>query len=260
MDFVSGLDDIQPFDTVQIDGSCSTPAQGSSNLITSYAWNIDSKPVGSDAEFRNGLPADRAELPVNFAGHYCLSLDVTDTEGIRSCVPATQCFDVLPREDLTVQLVWDTNFADLDLHIVGDGGTPFTHESDAYFSNRHPTPADCAQGAAVCSWVDDAEQNPNLDHDDAEGYGPESTSIVHPAPGSHWRAFVHYWNKQTDQDPRTTATVRVFQYGQQIMEVSFVFEDDQQLWQALDIVWPQEQGAPATISQIGVVEPFLRPF
>ena len=93
-----------------------------------------------------------------------------------------------------------------------------------------------------------------------EGYGPENVNIVHPAPNSHWQVKVHYWNKQTDGDARTLATVRVFVYGQQMMEVPFTFEDDEVIWDAVDIVWPEVQGDPAALSQIGTTTPFPRPF
>ena len=72
--------------------------------------------------------------------------------------------------------------------------------------------------------------------------------------------LVHYWNKQTDGDARTTATVRIFVYGSQVMEVARTFESDEQLWQALDITWSDTLGGPATLSQVGTVQPFSRPF
>ena len=120
-----------------------------------------------------------------------------------------------------------------------------------YFSNREPVGA---------PWSDDPAQNPRLDVDDDGGYGPENTNVVHPAPNARFTAYVHYWRAQTDGDPRTTATLRVYVYGQQVIEVARTFEGDEQLWEALDIDWPAIQGAPATISQVGQVTPFPRPF
>ncbi len=256
---VDGIDGIQPFDTVRLDGGCSTVPEGANTSIEAYQWTLSQQPLGSTTTL-SSLTDSRVELPVDLAGNYCVNLTVTDTAGAHSCAPASQCFQAVPTEDLHIQLVWDSPTADLDLHLVGDGGDPFKHESDCYFSNRHPTPDDCPANASRCSWVDNADQNPNLDHDDNDGYGPENTNIVHPAPGSHWRIFVHYWNAQTDGDPRVTATVRVFVYGQQVLELQQVFENDQTLWQAVDIVWPEVEGDPARVSQIGNVTPFPRPF
>lgn len=251
IELVDDPEAIEPFDTVRIDGRCSSPAgEGAGPPIEAYEWTLDQRPVGSTAELTSAS-ADRTELPVDLAGRYCVRLQTFDADDIRSCGPAVQCFDVVPTEELLVQLVWDHPDADLDLHMVRDGGEVFTHEGDVYFSNRQPVGA---------PWSDVIDENPNLDHDDNRGYGPENVNIVAPAAGSRWRLFVHYWNSQTDGSARTEATVRVFVYGQQVIEVSRTFEDDEQLWQALDITWPQEEGGPAAISQIGVVEDFARPF
>lgn len=251
IELVDGAEGLEPFDTALIDGRCSMPAgEGAGPPIEAYQWTLEQRPVGSTAELTSET-ADRTELPVDLAGRYCVRLQTVDAENIRSCEPAVQCFDVVPSEELLVQLVWDHETADLDLHMVRGGGEVFTHEGDAYFSNRHPVGA---------PWSDNPDENPNLDHDDARGYGPENMNIVAPAAGSQWRVFVHYWNQQTDGSPRTQATVRVFVYGQQVIEVSRTFENEQQLWQALDITWPQEEGGAASISQVGIVEDFPRPF
>jgi hypothetical protein len=249
---VDGAEGIEPFDVVRIDGRDSIPAGGVGvgPGIEEYAWTIEQRPIGSTA-ILSSETADRVELPVDLAGRYVVTLEVTDSEGVRSCEPASVTFDVVPSEELLVQLVWDHATADLDLHMLRDGSEPFTHEGDVYFSNREPVGA---------PWSDDPAENPNLDHDDSRGYGPENINIVHPAAGSHWTLLVHYWNKQTDGSARTTATVRVFVYGQQVIEITRTFEEDQQLWKALDITWPDVEGDPASLSQIGVVEPFPRPF
>jgi hypothetical protein len=244
-------DSIEPFDTVRVDGRSSVPSggPGTDPAIEEYQWSLVQRPIGSVSVIED--LGNRMELPVEVAGTYVVQLHVIDAIGVRSCEPSLVEINVVPTEELLVQLVWDHDTADLDLHTVRAGGVVFNHDSDVYFSNRAP---------AGAPWSDVPEENPVLDHDDNRGYGPENMHIVAPAAGSRWRIFVHYWNKQTDRSPRTQATVRVFVYGQQVIEVSRTFEDDQQLWQALDITWPQEEGGPASISQIGVIEPFTRPF
>ena len=180
-----------------------------------------------------------------------MSLNVFDGDGIRSCTPATVTINVVPTEDLVVQLVWDHADADLDLHMLREGGQVFTHEGDCYFSNRAPVGA---------PWSDNPDENPELDHDDDEGYGPENMNIKRPAPGSRFTLLVHYWNKQTDGSAITDATVRVFAYGQQVIELTRTFEDDQQMWTALEIEWPTEPLAAPGLSQVGSIQPFARPF
>jgi hypothetical protein len=245
--FLDPIDAVEPFDTVRMVGTDSVPA---STAIETYEWSLAQKPVGSVTVI---APADQsfAELGVDLAGAYVVSLTVYDLDGIRSCAPATATINVVPTEDLVVQLVWEHEDADLDLHLVREGGTVFTHDDDCYFSNREP---------AGAPWSDNPDENPVLDHDDDEGYGPENLNIKHPAAGSHWTLLVHYWNKKTDQSPRVDATVRIFAYGQQVLELTRTFEDDQQLWTAAEIDWSSVPLELPELSQVGTITPFARPF
>ena len=54
--------------------------------------------------------------------------------------------------------------------------------------------------------------------------------------------------------------MRVFAYGRQAIEVTQQFEADEQMWQALEIVWAADPLAPPTLSQLGQIDPFVRPF
>jgi hypothetical protein len=261
---VDGEVQIEPFDTVRIDGRDSLPGTPGSFIPPppdGYEWTLLVRPVGSTAVLSSST-AERTELTVDLAGFYQVQLDVfaadparQESPPIRSCAPALVDINVVPREDLHVQLVWNHPTADFDLHLMQGGGTPFTHETDCYFSNRHPE-----GGLENPTWSSNPDENPDLDVDDDEGYGPENINLVHPAPGSRWVVLVHYWNKQTPGDPTAEATVRLFVFGQQTVELTQVFEDDQQLWRAVEIVWATDPLAPPAVSQLGVIEPFVRPF
>jgi hypothetical protein len=246
---VDAIDTLEPLDTIRVDGSTSTPA-GSDTFIERYEWTLERRPLLSTSLV---APANavRGEVTFDVAGEYVVRLDVYDNTGVRSCEPALLPLRVQPKEDLQVQLVWNHPSADLDLHILRAGGQAFDHDGDCYFSNRTP------------NWYPtQRETNPRLDVDDDRGYGPENANIVKPLPGSTWTVLVHYWNKKTDGDPRVTATVRLFVFGQQAIELSQTFEDDQVLWHAVEIVWPDDPTSfdqPA-LTQLGVTEGFARPF
>lgn len=257
--------DFEPFDIVRIDGSNSIASNSTvpGSFLGRFEWSPRQRPVGS-IETPNPDDGVATEIAAELAGRYIVALDVFETvfdsngvlQGeVRSCEPALVTFDVVPTEELLIQLVWDHADADLDLHLVRAGGDVFTHEDDCYFSNREPQ-----QTVDEPLWSVLPEENPVLDVDDNRGYGPENLNIVAPAPNSQWQVLVHYWNKQTDLDPRTTATVRVFVYGVQTMEITRTFEDEEFMWQALDITWPAVEGDAPSISQLGIVEPFPRPF
>jgi hypothetical protein len=260
-ELIDDPDSIEPFDTVRLDGRNSMASDsdvpGSFQGRGTYEWTLRQRPQGSTATV---FPPDEdgTEIETDLAGRYVVDLHVYETHDngeVRSCVPSTVTFDVVPTEELLIQLVWDHETADLDLHLVRGGGTEFTHEDDCYFSNREPQ-----QTEEFPDWSAVPEENPVLDVDDDEGYGPENMNIVAPAPGSQWNVLVHYWNQQTDGDARTTATVRVFVYGQQVMEIQRVFEEEEVLWEALDITWALEELAQPTLSQVGVVREYPRPF
>jgi hypothetical protein len=238
--------ELKPFDTVRLDGRESyTETPGTE--IASYEWVIEQRPVGSTSTPKTPT-MERTDLTLDLAGNYVVRLTVVDDRGVRSCNDAIVPLFAKPDADLHIQLVWDHPAADLDLHLLKEGGQPFTHEGDVYFSNRTP------------QWFAVAEQNPRLDVDDSGGYGPENINIGKPAPGSKWTVLVHYWNKQTDGDPFTIASVRIWAKGQQVVDVSQTFEEDQTMWTALEITWPLDELLLPTLTQVGLTSAYPRPF
>ena len=256
--------DIEPFDTIRLDGRDSIAGAPGTFIPPppdGYEWQLVQRPVGSTSVLAS-VNNNTNELLVDLAGFYQVQLTVFAVDAdrpdgglIRSCAPAVVDIDVVPEDDLHVQLVWDHPTADFDLHLLRDGGRAFTHDGDCYFSNRNPE-----QSVDTPSWSLNPDEVPRLDVDDNRGYGPENANIKHPAPGSRWIALVHYWNKQTDGGAQATATLRIFAYGRQTIELTQAFDADQQMWQAVEVLWGIDPLAPPTLTQLGQVEPFVRPF
>lgn len=244
---------IEPLDTLRLFGGDSyTETEGAE--IAEYRWRLALRPPGSTATL-SALTEAQTQITVDIAGVYEVCLEVKDSFGIRSCNDACTRLEVIPTDALHVQLVWDHPRADLDLHLLREGGSAFTHEGDCYFSNRTPT------------WFDPVEANPTLDADDSEGYGPENINVESPQPGSRWQVLVHYWNSQTDGDPFTVATLRLYAYGQLVGEYSHAFEEDEVLWQAVELTWssviPTTEAPiyePPVVETLGTTEPLPRPF
>ncbi|MCP4498859.1 MAG: hypothetical protein GY822_02695 [Deltaproteobacteria bacterium] len=237
---------IEPLDTIRLDGHGSF-TEVPDAAIEGYEWVLEQRPVGSTATLTNP-GADRTELTCDIAGEYQVRLTVTDDTGIRSCNDAVVRFTAKPTADLHIQLVWDHPDADLDLHLVREDGEAFDHDWDVYFSNRFPP------------WYPDVENNPTLDEDDARGYGPENINVKTPLPGSRWRVLTHYWSKQTDGDPYTLASLRIYAKGQLVADISQSFSDDQVLWEALEIVWSDDPEALPQVNQLNQTLPYPRPF
>lgn len=247
---ITVLDDIsaiEPLDTIRLDGHDSySTTEGVT--IDSYEWILEQRPVGSTS-VPSDPEQDRTEFTCDLAGQYVMRLVVTDSTGVRSCNDALVRLDVVPTDDLHVQLVWDHPTADFDMHFLREGGELFNHDGDVYFSNREP------------DWFPaNQDSNPRLDVDDNRGYGPENINIKAPFAGSRWTIKAHYWNKQTDGDAFAIATLRIFARGQLVTEISQPFENDQTVWSAAEIVWPVAGVDLPTINPLNQLEPFVRPF
>lgn len=244
---------IEPLDTVRLDGHDSYHPEPARSVVR-WEWALEQRPIGSTATL-TASDLERVELTADIAGQYVARLHVYDDTDVRSCDASVLTIDVKPKEELHVELVWDHDEADLDLHIVRQGGALFNHDGDVYFSNKEP-----ANTPETPSWSTDPDENPTLDVDDDEGYGPENGNIVDPAAGSIWNVYVHYWRDNTDQDPFTTATLRVYVYGALQTELTQTFSEEETMWQAIEIAWPQQELAPATITPRNEITTFARPF
>jgi hypothetical protein len=79
-----------------------------------------------------------------------------------------------PLSRLHINLSWGTDGNDLDLHLQREGAV-FRSDGDCYWLNRNP------QWGSPESLLDD----PRLDRDDVDGFGPEYMDLVEPAPGRY---------------------------------------------------------------------------
>ena len=88
---------------------------------------------------------------------------------------------------LTIKLTWDTDETDVDSHFIAPNGTFFDCDLDCHYQN--PAPDWGVQG----DWLDD----PFLDVDDVDGYGPEHVNISEPEPGTY-TFILHYYDDTWD--------------------------------------------------------------
>jgi len=101
---------------------------------------------------------------------------------------------------LHVKLTWDSDYTDVDLHLLGPGGQLWTCEGDCYFSNGNP------------NWGDQATDldDPFLDLDDVDGYGPENINLEAPGMGTY-QVLVHYWDAHEGSPPN--ANIELYSFG-----------------------------------------------
>ncbi len=190
------------------------PPGGSLSIPVSYTPNL----AGPDIGFFTVVTDDPAEPN--------LKLDVS---GFGKEPPPEEL-------GLTIKLSWDSDLCDVDSHFIQPGGTFFDCETDCYFGNPAP------EWGTPGKWQD----NPYLDVDDVDGYGPEHTNITEPVPGTY-RFVVHYYDDSYEgsSSTDTNATVEVYSYGQLLATYGPVHLDvTNRNWDVFEVTWPSMQLTP----------------
>jgi hypothetical protein len=221
-----------PLDTAHFDGSASHDPDGA---IVSYAWTIVERPSGSNSTIQTLDAGAVAELFVDFAGDYVVELKVTDDDGVTGAT--TYAFSAIPWQTVHVELAWDIDQVDVDLHLVDttSGGQFQAEPGDCFYSNKTP------------DWgVPGPQNDPALDIDDVDGFGPENINIAQPANGATYRIFVHYY--ADDGFGATNATIKIYLNGELHFEQIKNLEMTDRVWDVATIAWPSGQ-----ITEIGAV-------
>jgi len=159
------------------------------------------------------LPAaGRATIDVNYApgragldvGYFNIHSNDAATPIVRVDLNGTAQPPPIEEQDLHIQLDWDSNNCDVDLHFLKDSDPIFDCPLDCFYANANPDWA--VQG----DWMDD----PFLDTDNIQGFGPENINVQNLAPGTY-RVFLHYYLDSYDNSfsTSTNATVRIYSRG-----------------------------------------------
>jgi hypothetical protein len=226
--------DAVPLDTIDLDASRSSDPEGTG--IDEYEWSIVDRPTDSTNDFENTDGAN-ATIWMQTAGTYVVELNVVNGLGVRSCEPARLQIDVVPDEDIHLQLVWstpqdsnetDNNGSDVDLHFLhpnADGDWNYA-PWDCFWRNMEP---DWGQQG-------DPTDDPSLDIDDVNGAGPENINLDNPEVGLTYDVGVYYYADHNFG--RSLVTTRVYIGGQLLMELSGQEMTNQEFWHVAQIEWP----------------------
>ncbi len=212
-------DDTTPMSTVSFDGSGSNDPGGAEPLT--YAWSLSGAPTGSVSTLESDGGTSNA-LYLDVAGDYTVSLIVTNSLGVPSA-PAECDVAAIPTEDIRVELSWDTDESDLDLHLADGTAALYDVPGDLSWCNETP------------DWGEEglSEDDPLRTQDDEDGYGPESIEIVEAANGEY-RVRVHYY--EDEGGGATTATVKFYIYGSLAEEVSYTLSRNE-VWEVGWVLW-----------------------
>ena len=159
-----------------------------------------------------------------------------------------QADGALSQAALVVQMVWDRDRTDLDLHLLDPTGSAGPLTSSGWFNLQH----DCHYIVRNPDWgvVGATNDNPSLDIDDSTGFGPEQISIPSPQSGV-FTVGVHYYC-DLGLGP-SVATVRIFCNGSLARELTQSLAATGTLWQVATIDWPScavtPSGQTVTVTQ-----------
>ncbi len=206
---------------VHFDGSSSYDPAGHEPL--DYRWLVLSRPAGADpGNFFDPDNQATADLFVDAAGTWNVALQVINSLGTAS-VPALCTFGAVPADDLHIELSWDTALADIDLHLAEGGATLFETPGDCNYCNKSP------------DWGGSgADDDPRLDLDDVEGFGPENINILDPAEAT-FDVRAHYFEEHGDGP--VVATVKIYTYGLEVWSDSQVLTENQ-VWEVGTVDMP----------------------
>lgn len=164
--------------------------------IARWQWTTTMQPDGSAARNPTPRTMPTTSFTPDIAGIYEVTVTATDDDGMTgTCVTRVEAGNV---DGLRVEMFWDTNRTDMDTHLLNPTGTMWVGRDDCYYGN-------CV-GGPVLEWgvTGVTEDNPRLDIDDTDGFGPENINIERPVPGTY-RVAIH--NYRGDGPNRTTVRI-----------------------------------------------------
>ena len=165
--------------------------------IVRWDWILAGQPSGSAARVMFPM-GDTFTFRPDLAGTYAFALTVTDDESL-----STSCKFVVnaaAQEGLRVEMFWDTADTDIDLHLLSPTAKVWFDETthqDCFYAN-------CTDSRPRWGTAGE-EDDPHLDLDDTDGFGPENVNLDKPAPGIY-RVGVHAFSGLDT----TRATVRIY--------------------------------------------------
>lgn len=258
---------IEPLDDVLLSAEGSVANRPKTSL-TAYSWEKIGEPRDSSAKL--STPNNRETRFVfanqtyglDLAGNYKVKLTVTDSLGAQSTNDCTLELNAIPSALLHIQLVWDTEHGDMDLHLskknsagnfcvsalneegeVGPLGSPcqITEYGDCNFQT-------CRSYQDGINWDNDPKQrtsgDPTLDIDDLAGLGPENINIAEASGGKFLVSVHHYAGGRPAGN-----TVRIYLYGYLFAEFYKILQPND-WWEAAIIEWPENISAYPCITDL----------
>ena len=229
--------------TLHLSGEDSTAFQGE---ISDYKWSVV-HPGLTSRVFSPSANSSSPTFPAMASGTYEFTLWVMDSQGVKSCQPATYVVEATKDAGLHIELTWDTpedpdetdtgpeKGSDLDLHFLHPWAAGPDLDGDGKHDGWFDIPFDCFWFNAHPNWgsYDPAVMDdPGLIHEDTDGAGPEVISLF-GAEDVTYKVGVHYWNDHGYG--AAFATVKVYIGDTVALEIADVMLVDSDMWEVCTI-------------------------
>jgi uncharacterized repeat protein (TIGR01451 family) len=185
------------------------PADGTTvNLRTLNVSGIIFDPTISEGSVTvNGGPAEA--ITTSEGGDFSANVTLADGQNTVTVTVAndqgqtasdTITVNLVPYA-IRIELTWNTdNSTDLDAHFIRPGGSFGDNVTDCYYGNKNPDWGD----------PDATVDNPSLDRDDYNGFGPEIITLLLPYDEGVYTFIVYYNTYSGSGTDPTFATVRIW--------------------------------------------------
>jgi uncharacterized protein YfaP (DUF2135 family) len=155
-------------------------------------------------------------------------ITVTATNGVAIAEDMVTINVDIPTYAIRVELSWNTSGTDLDAHLIRPSGQYWAIPDDCCWRQRNP---DWGLSGVT-------EDDPSLDQDDADGYGPENITLEEPYEQGIYQYKVNYYDDH-GYGP-SMATVRVWINDVKVAEYSREMSTSE-VWDCFSIDWPSGQ-------------------
>ncbi len=217
--------------------------------VSAWRWTMTPPANAPMPLFSPSAHATTPTVTLQAPGLYVVQLEVRDSFGVVSCEPATRTFACGDSNDLDIRLTWetagdtdasDTKGSDLDLHFVDDDLAPWYDDvdgdgqADPWYSPNydcfwyHPKPA-------WGSFDPSVDDDPSLDDDDTDGFGPETISLPLAQHGARYRVRVEYAHEHGFGPSKAKVVISLL--GVVMYEAEHVLTEGC-LWDVATVAWP----------------------
>ncbi|MBN2693572.1 hypothetical protein JXR93_02830 [bacterium] len=194
--------------------------------VISTKWEFISKPSGTQIELNPTTTLSTSFIP-DMVGEYIARFTATDNDGEQSYCEIRVYADT--HDFLSVSLTWDKGGnSDMDLHLL---------RPDVDSTRWNRAPDDCFWGSTNPDWGDTGNtlDNPSLDLDDTNGWGPELIQIERPKDG-RYTVGVLYFDDQGQGS--SVATIKILCNGEEFVFTKTLSKSGK--WSVKDIIWNGE--------------------